>query len=215
MYGGLERQINVNLDRARMEAYNLSTQKIIERLSQENITLPAGNLKTGYLDYTLRLIGEFRSPAQLRDVILAQFGEKKVYLKDVAEIEDSYKEETMVLRTNGKPGVMMMVQKRSGANTVDIARKIKAELKKIEKRLPQDIKFSILMDSSEHITQSIRDLTQTLYWGGIFVVLVVYIFLRQIRPSLIIALTIPFSLIISFIFMYFFGYTLNILSGWW
>lgn len=195
-----------------MEAYNLSTQKIIERLSQENITLPAGNLKTGYLDYTLRLIGEFQSPAQLRDVILAQFGEKKVYLKDVAEIEDSYKEETMVLRTNGKPGVMMMVQKRSGANTVDIARKIKTELKKIEKRLPQDIKFSILMDSSEHIIQSIRDLTQTLYWGGIFVVLVVYIFLRQIRPSLIIALTIPFSLIISFIFMYFFGYTLNILS---
>jgi len=212
IYGGLERQINISIDRSRLEAYRLSVQKIVDRLAQENITLPAGDLKTGYLDYALRVPGEFTEPSQIKDIIISQEGEKIVYLKDVAAVSDSFKEVTMIVKANGRLGVMMMVQKRSGANTVEIANKVKDEIKKLEKRLPGDIKFSILMDTSEHITQSIKDLTQTVYWGGIFVIIVVYLFLRQLRPSLIIALTIPFSLIIAFIFMFLFGYTINIMS---
>ncbi len=210
--GGLERQINVHLDVSRLEAYHLSARQISERLRAENITLPAGNLKAGYLDYTLRVPGEFSSPTQIKDIIVASDAERIVYLKDVAYVEDGWKEETMIVRSNGRKGVMLMVQKRSGANTVEVARKVKAQIKKIEEQIPEDIKFSILLDSSEHITQSIRDLTQTIYWGGIFVVIVVFLFLRQIPPSIVIALTIPFSLIIAFIFMYFFGYTINIMS---
>lgn len=212
MYGGRQRQININIDRGRLEAYHLSVQKIVERLAQENITLPAGDLKTGYLDYTLRVPGEFTEPEQIKDIIVASEAEKIIYLKDVADVSDSFKEETMMVRSNGRQGMMLMVQKRSGANTVEVARRLRRELKKIERQMPQDIKFSVLMDSSEHITQSIKDLTHTVYWGGIFVVLVVFFFLRQVMPSLIIALTIPFSLIIAFIFMYFFGYTVNIMS---
>lgn len=106
----------------------------------------------------------------------------------------------------------MMVQKRSGANTVEVANRVKKEIKRIEKQIPEGIKFSILMDNAEHIVQSIKDLTQTVYWGGVFVILVVFLFLRLVQPSLIIALTIPFSLIIAFIFMYFLGYTINIMS---
>ncbi|MBU2101871.1 MAG: efflux RND transporter permease subunit, partial [Candidatus Omnitrophica bacterium] len=108
-------------------------------------------------------------------------------------------------------GMMMMIQKRSGSNTVEVAGRIKKEIGRIEKRYPE-LEFSILMDTSRHVRQSINDLTQTVYWGGIFVILVVFLFLRQIRPSLIIAVTIPFSLIIAFIFMYLLGYTINIMS---
>lgn len=211
MYGGLERQINISIDRVRLEAYRLSVQKIVQRLAEENITLPAGDLKTGYLDYTLRVPGEFTNPAQIKDIVIASDAERIVYLKDVAEVSDSFKELSMLVRSNGQLGVMMMVQKRSGANTVEVANKVKHQIKRLEGRL-SNIKFSVLMDSSEHITQSINDLTQTVYWGGIFVILVVFLFLRQFRPSLVIALTIPFSLIIAFIFMYFFNYTINIMS---
>lgn len=211
MFGGLERQINVKLDRSRLEAYNLSVQKIAERLAEENITLPAGDLKTGYLDYALRVPGEFSSSHQMKDIIIASAGEKAVYLKDIAEVEDSFKEETMVVRSNRKVGMMLMVQKRAGANTVEVAKRAKKELKKLAERLPA-LQFSVLIDSSEHILQSIQSLSQSIYWGGFFVILVVLFFLRQLAPSLIIALTIPFSLIIAFIFMYIFGYSINIMS---
>lgn len=212
IYGGRERQINVDIDRARLEAYNISAQQVIDRLAQENITLPAGDLKIGFTDYDLRVPGEFSDPGQIKGIILSRQGEKTVYLKDVAEVADSFKEETMFVRSNNIPSVMMMVQKRSGANTVDVVRRVRKELARLESLLPGGIKFAVLMDNAEHIEQSVNDLSQTIYWGGIFVVIVVFFFLRQFLPSLIIALTIPFSLIIAFTFMYFFGYTINIIS---
>lgn len=212
VYGGRERQINVDIDRGRLEAYNISAQQVINRLAQENITLPAGDLKIGFTDYDLRVPGEFSDPGQIKGIILSRQGEKTVYLKDVAEVADSFKEETMFVRSNNIPSVMMMVQKRSGANTVDVVRRVRKELARLESLLPGGIKFAVLMDNAEHIEQSVNDLSQTIYWGGIFVVIVVFFFLRQFLPSLIIALTIPFSLIIAFTFMYFFGYTINIIS---
>lgn len=212
VYGGRERQINVDIDRGRLEAYNISAQQVIDRLAQENITLPAGDLKIGFTDYDLRVPGEFSDPGQIKGIILSRQGEKTVYLKDVAEVADSFKEETMFVRSNNIPSVMMMVQKRSGANTVDVVRRVRKELARLESLLPGGIKFAVLMDNAEHIEQSVNDLSQTIYWGGIFVVIVVFFFLRQFLPSLIIALTIPFSLIIAFTFMYFFGYTINIIS---
>src|SRR3989339_92855 len=212
IYGGFERQINVRLDRGRLEAYRLSVQEVAQRIKNENVSLPAGNLKTGYLDYTLRVPGEFISADEIKDIVIAQDGEKMVYIKDIALVEDSFKEQTMGVRSNGRPGVTLMVQKRSGANTVEVAGQVKKAINGLEGRLPSDIKFSFLIDNSEHILQSIRDLSKTVYWGGLFVVLVVFFFLRQLRPSLIIALTIPFSLIIAFIVMYFLGYTINIMS---
>jgi hydrophobe/amphiphile efflux-1 (HAE1) family protein len=212
VYGGLERQINVSIDRGRLEAYHLSIQQVVARLAGENITLPAGNLKVGYTDYALRVPGEFSDPEQIKDIIISQSAERIVYLKDVADVADSFKEETMIVRSNRKQGAVMMIQKRSGANTVEVSRRVQKELKKLEKNLPPGIKFSILMNSAEEIEQSIKDLSGTVYLGGIFVILTVLFFLRQFLPSLVIALTIPFSLIIAFVFMYVFGYTINIIS---
>ena len=212
LVGALERQINIRIDRTRLEGYHLSVQQIIEKLAAENITLPAGSLKIGYKDYSLRLPGEFSRVSEIKNIIVAQEENKFIYLRDVAEVEDSFKEETMIVRNNGSPGMMLFVQKRSGANTVEVVRRAKEALAKIQKRLPQDIKLTIMMDNSEHILQSIKDLSQTVYWGGFFVILVVYAFLLHIRPSLIIVLSIPFSLIIAFIFMFLFKYSLNIMS---
>jgi len=212
MYGGLERQINVKLDRGRLEAYNLSVEEISRRLKEENITLPAGDLKAGYLDYALRVPGEFSSSDEIKNIIISNQAGRLVYLKDAALVEDSFKEETMRVRSNGRLGMMLMVQKRSGANTVEVAGQLKKKIKQLEESLPGDARLSVLLDSSEHIGQSIKDLSQTVYWGGLFVILVVFFFLRQLSPSLIISLTIPFSLIIVFIFMYFLGYTINIMS---
>ncbi len=212
IYGGLERQININIDRGRLEAYGIAVQQIVERLAQENINLPAGNLKVGYIDYTLRMPQEFYSVKQMEEIIIGKYSDKIVYLKDVAEVSDSFKEVNMVARINSQPALMLAVQKRSGANTVEVAERVKKEIERLRNTLEYPLEFSFLLDTSQHIRQSLSDLGKNA-WGGIFlVVLIVFLFLRRLYPSLIIVTTIPFSLIIAFIFMYFFGYTINIIS---
>lgn len=210
--GGLERQINIKIDRSRLEGHHLSIQSIVEKLAAENVTLPAGDLKMGFSDYTLRVPGEFTGVSEMGNIIVGQLDNKIIYLKDIAEAEDSFKEETMIVRNNGQPGLMLLVQKRSGANTVEVAKKVKKGLIAVQKFLPKDVRLYLLMDTSEHITRSINNLSQTVYWGGLFVIIVVYLFLRQLKASMIIAFTIPFSLIIAFIFMFAFKYTINIMS---
>ena len=212
LIGGLERQINIEVDKDKLEAYHLSLEEISYILAKENITLPAGEIKAGLTEYTLRVPGEFERPEELKQVIIGQRNGALLYLKDVARIEDGFKEETAIIHSNFEPALMMMVQKRSGANTVEVVEKVKKELERIQRRLPPDVNFSLLMDSAEFIQWSIDDLSRTLYLGIIFVILIVWLFLRQLRPSFIIAMTIPFSLIITFIFMYFLDYSINVMT---
>ncbi|MFH1406451.1 MAG: efflux RND transporter permease subunit, partial [Candidatus Omnitrophota bacterium] len=210
--GGLERQINIWVDRAKLEARHLSIQDVAVALARENITLPAGSLKMGLTDYAIRVPGEFQDPSQMKDIIITTQGDAPVYLKDIAEVQDGFKEEKTEVRMNGRRGLMVLAQKQSGTNTVAVANKIKKKIRQLEKNLPPDVKLDVIFDTSEHIVLAINNLKNAVYWGGIFVILVVYFFLRQIRPSLIVALTIPFSLLISFIFFFLFGYTINIIS---
>lgn len=212
LVGGLERQINVKLHKDKLEAYHLSVEDITNTLAAENITFPAGEIKAGFTEHTLRVPGEFKTPQELNDVIVGQHNGALVYLKDIADVEDSFKEQTMIARCDQKSALIMIIQKRSGANTVDAAKKIKKELEVLKKRLPPDVGFTLVMDTSDFIVQAIDNLSKTIYWGGIFVILTVWFFLRQIWPSFIIATTIPFSLVITFIFMYLFGFTINIMS---
>lgn len=210
--GALERQINVEIYKDKLEAYNLSLDEVSKKLAQENITLPAGEIKSGMSEYTLRVPGEFEKPDELNEVIVGERGGAYIYLKDVAKISDSFKEQGVYIRANGRSGLMMIVQKRSGANTVNTVRDIKRKIEDLKKRLPPDIELNLILDSSEFIVDSLKSLSHTIYAGGIFVILIVWLFLMQIRPSFIVAMTIPFSLIITFIFMYFFGYTINIMT---
>lgn len=212
LMGGLERQINVWIDRGRLEGYGLSVQSLYDTLRRENITQPVGSLKSGLTDYLLRLPGEFTTPDEINSVLLGRVNGKFVYLKDVARVEDGFKEVTMAVRINHDPGLMMMIQKQTGTNTVEVANQVKKRLKQLERNLPSDVKLFVIFDSAKDITNSIRSLSETLRIGIILVVLVVWFFLRQLAPSLIIALTIPFSLLIAFIYLFMSGKTINTIS---
>jgi len=210
--GGLERQINIWIDRARLEGYGFSILDMQEVLRRENIAQPVGNLKTGLTDYLLRIPGEFQSPDEISLVILGKRDGKVVYLKDIARIEDSFKEVLTSVKINGSLGVLLMVQKQTDTNTVEVARRVQDKLKEVQDTLPQDIKMNLIFDNSRDIIDSLNSLKKTLWTGIALVILVVWFFLRQLKPSLIIALTIPFSLLIAFIYMFLTGKTINSIS---
>ncbi len=209
---GLERQINVFLHRDKLEAYKISMQKLKAILKAENINLPAGDIKTGRFDFNLRIVGRFKNPKALNNLVIGQHKGHILYLKDVATIQDGFKEQIEKAWGDGRPGMVLMIQKQSEANTVEVVDAVMAKFKEIKKRIPQDVRIKIIIDSARDIKNSIRDLSKTVYFGGLLVILITLLFLRKFRSSLIIALTIPFSLIIAFIFLYIFGYTINIIS---
>jgi len=210
--GGLERQINVWIDRGRLEGYGLSILDIQDILKQENVTQPVGHIKSGLTDYLLRLPGEFSSPEEINSVILSSRNGKFVYLKDVARVEDSFKEVKTIVRVNKSRGLMMMVQKQTGTNTVEVAEIIKKRLTALEKTLPPDVKMVLIFDSSKDIIDSLDTLKSSVWIAIALVILVVWFFLRHFLPSVIIALTIPFSLLIAFIYLFLSHRTINVIS---
>jgi len=212
LFGGLERQINIWIDRQRLEGYGFSILDIQNVLKEENLSLPIGKLKTGLTDYLIRLPGEFAAPEEINSVILGKRNGKYIYLKDVARVEDSFKEITLRVRINQQPGLMVMIQKQADTNTVEVARRVKKRLKELEKVLPSDIKMHAIFDTSQDIIDSLNSLKSTVYLGILLVMLVVWFFLRQFMPSMIIALTIPFSLLIAFIYLFLSGRTINTIS---
>jgi HAE1 family hydrophobic/amphiphilic exporter-1 len=212
LQGGLQRQINIWIDRNRLEAYGLSILEVEDILKKENFTQPAGNVKYGLTDYLVRVPGEFVTPAEINSVILGQRKGKLIYLKDVARVEDGFKEVTSDVRIDRNPGLVMIIQKQIGSNSVEVAERIKKRLTSLLDRLPADVKMTIIMDTSGDIISSLNTLKKTVWQGGIFVMIAVWFFLRRFIPSLIIALTIPFSLLIAFIYLFLTGRTINIVS---
>ena len=211
-FGGLRRQINVQFDKQRLEAFGLPLNQIIQALASENLDLPAGSVKMGQREYHLRVPGRFTSVAEIRSVIVANRGGRPIYLRDVASVEDSFEEPRMYGWANGKEAVVMLVQKQSGANTVAVARGIRDRLNELQKTLPPDVTISIPMDSSEIILMSIRNLGRTLIVAALLVMVVTFLFLRRLAPTLVIASVIPLSLIATITFLYVQGYTINIVS---
>jgi HAE1 family hydrophobic/amphiphilic exporter-1 len=209
---GLERQINVFLHKDKLEAYDISIQRIKALLKAENINLPAGNIKTGRFDYNLRIVGRFKTPREIKNLVVGEHKGHILYMRDIATIKDSFKEQIEKAWGDGRPGMVLMIQKQSEANTVEVVDAVMAKLKDIQKRIPSDVGIKIIIDSARDIRNSIRDLSKTVYIGGLLVILITLLFLRKFRASLIITLTIPFSLIIAFIFLYIFNYTINIIS---
>ncbi|MFA5314557.1 MAG: efflux RND transporter permease subunit [Candidatus Omnitrophota bacterium] len=212
LFGGLQRQINVWIDRERLEGYGLSILDIKNALEKENVTQPVGNIKMGLTDYLLRLPGEFATPDEINSVLLGKSGGKIVYLKDVARVEDGFKEVTMIVRINRNPGLLMQVQKQTGTNTVEVAERVKKKVAELQKTLPSDVHMQIIFDTSEDIINSVNTLTSSVWVAVVLVIFVVWFFLRQSGPSMIIALTIPFSLLITFIYLFLSGKTINTIS---
>ena len=210
--GGKRRQINVHIDLARLQAYGLSWEQVVRSLAAENLTLPAGSLKMGRTEYVLRVPGEYQHVKEIPNIIVKRDGVSLVYLRDIAVVEDGFREQQRMVNINGRPGLFVVVQKRSGANTVEVINRCHQELARIQKTLPQDVDICVLFDSSQFIKTALQNLSRTVLWGGLLVCLVTLFFLRQLRATLIVLITIPFSLVVSFIFLYIFNFTINIMS---
>lgn len=210
--GAPERVVYVDLDPNKLDAYNLTLEQIGNKILSENKDISSGNVKMGQMDYTLRVEGEFEESDQIKNIVLGTQNDKTIYLHDVATVRDTIKDITLEQTINRGDGGVLLVTKQTDANAVKIAEQVKKELALAQKELPTDIKFEIISDNSDFIVKSINNLQDSLMYALIFVVLVVFMFLGRWRATFIIALTIPISLIVAFIYLFATGESLNVIS---
>ncbi len=212
MIGVPRRVVYVEVDPRRLDAYNLTVEQIGSVIAGENMNMPSGNIKMGQMDYQLRIQGEFSESAQLNDLVVGNYNGTLIYLRDVAMVKDTLKDRSLDEKISGKTGLRMFVMKQSGANTIKVAKGVRESLQELKKDLPPDISINLIMDTSDFIKSSINNLSQTLMWAFLFVILVVLFFLGRWRATFIIVLTIPVSLIVAFIYLFITGNSINVIS---
>lgn len=210
--GGLERQINVTIDNEKMRLYNLTIADISNKLRQENIQVPAGQLTEGNTVYSLRTIGEFKNIDQIRNTIITVRDGQALLLKDVAKVEDGIAQPIGNVNIDGKKGVIVNVYRQSDANVVSAAKDVINGLDDIKKSLPSDVEINVLTNKADFIEQSIDNLLLTGLQAVVLVVLILLAFLRSGRSALIIAISIPVSIVTTFMVMDFADLSLNIIS---
>jgi hydrophobic/amphiphilic exporter-1 (mainly G- bacteria), HAE1 family len=206
------RKIYIDVDPRKLEAYNLTIEQIGNVLRAENMNMPAGYLEMGKTDYPLRIQGEFPESDVVKNLVISSYNGNNVYLKDVAQVRDTIRETKLDTKINGVKGMSMFVQKQSGGNTVRVTEDVDKMLSTLIKDLPEDVRIEKLFDSASFIKGSISNLTETLMWAAIFVILVVLFFLGRWRATFIIILTIPISLIVAFIYLFITDASINIIS---
>ncbi len=209
--GGLRRQIHVDLSRDKITAMNLSMDRITQVLRSENQNIPLGEIEDADRRFLLRSPGQFTSLEDVKNLIIMTRAGVPLYLKDIAEVTDSTEDRRSVTRINGRPGIRMRVQKQSGKNTVQVAEAVRAELVRINSEVPS-VRLAVLDDQSKFIQRAIHSVQEHAMIGGVLVVIIIFLFLRNIRSTLIICTSIPVSVIGTFALLYFGGYTLNTLT---
>jgi CzcA family heavy metal efflux pump len=209
--GGEIREIHIKVDRNRLEALNLTLDDVSQAISSSNLIVPSGDLKSGVYDYSLKTESEFNVVEPIGNVVIKTINGVPIRIRDIAYVEDSYQEQTEMVRNNGKPGVILRVQKTSGANTVAVVQAVVSALTHL-RNVPQSVKTSLGLDQSLYIKQSISGLKQEAILGAILAMFVILLFLRNSRSALIIFLAIPLSIFVTFIFFRFSSTTLNIMT---
>ncbi len=210
--GGYEDEVKVELDRNRMDAYGISIDTITQVLFLENMNTAGGEVKTDIMKYTLRTRGEFQTLDDIRNVVVGVKNRTPVYLSDIGRVYMGPEEKDNIVRLNGHDGVIMILRKQSDMNTVQVARRAVKRLDGIQENLPAGIGLNVFFNQSEYIEKSINNLIRTAIQGGVIAIFVVFIFLRSMRAALILGLSIPLSIIITFIGMYIFDLSLNMMS---
>ncbi|MBO4605812.1 MAG: efflux RND transporter permease subunit [Bacteroidales bacterium] len=210
--GAPTREIQVYCDPNKLQAYGLTVSTIAQIIAAENRNIPSGNIDVGSDTYTLRVQKEFTSPQEMLDIVVSTANGKTVYLRDVATLRDGSQEREQESYTNGRRSARIIIQKQSGANTVDVIRKVKKQLVKIERNLPSDIKIETVVDGSTNIINTINTLRDTIIITFLVVMLVVFLFLGRWRATFIIVLSIPVALLASIVYLFATGNTLNIVS---
>ena len=210
--GAPTREIQVYCDPNKLQAYGLSIGTVSNIIAYENRNIPSGSIDIGSESFSLRIQKEFKDPSELLDVVLAYKDGNAVYLRDVATIIDGQQEKEQEAVTNGRRSAQIVIQKQTGANTVDVIKGVFKEMKTIEPTLPSDIHIETVIDSSSNIINSINSLKETIIITFLVVMLVVYVFLGRWRATFIIILSIPISLMASLVYLFATGNTLNIIS---
>lgn len=212
VFGGREREINVLINRFKLNAYGISMDEIASALAADNINVSAGQVTEKYTEYFVRTLGEYKKISDLENTIIRKTGDVPIYLKDIAEVRDSYKEQRDITRLNGKEAVLMMISKQSGANTVLTVDRVKKALDEMKETMPADIEFFPVMDQAHIIKKILKNTLLNALVGGVLAVFFLYAFLRNWRPTFGIFLAIPISIITTFIGLYLMGYTFNIFT---
>jgi HAE1 family hydrophobic/amphiphilic exporter-1 len=210
--GGPEREIQVLIDPGRLEAMGIPVDRVVQVLAAENIDVPAGGVKIGRSEYTVRVPAKLTTTEQIEQVVVGQYAGRLVHLGDIADVRDTFAEQRMKARADRVPGVVFFVSKQAGTNSVTISNAALAKLDEVKEDLPPDVKIFTFFDTSDFIERALRNLRQALFYGAIGVVLVVLFFLRRIRSTIVIALTIPAALMAALFVMYVAGYTINMVS---
>jgi len=209
--GGLDREIHVNLLADKIKALGLPLDQIINTIKAENVSIPAGTLDYGSMEIMIRTPGEYSSLKELGNTIIAIREGVPIQLKEIAAVEDSWQKVTRITRVNSRPGVILIVYKQSGTNTVEVATGVLKEIERINKDIPQ-IQVIPIVDTSDYIKRSITNVSSSIIYGGALAIFVLLIFLRNIPSTAVIATAIPISIIATFALMYFGGFTLNLMT---
>ena len=210
--GGKEREIQVNVSKEKLRGYGLSIMNIVQTVAMNNLSVPAGRITQTREEFTVRLLGEFTDLQQLRDleVFLPRGG--SVQLEGLGTIADSFKDQRKLARYNDEASVGISVRKRADANAVRTADGVGKALERLKKSLPDDISITVVNDDSIFIEDSVRDVIMNIIIGIILTSIVLYFFLHTLRAAIIVSITMPASIIATFLLIYFAGFTLNVMS---
>ena len=206
--GGIYRQIQVNVNRDRLASYDLSAAQVQQAIATSNVALPGGNVKEGLKDLYVRTQGEYESLDQIRGTVVTTIDGTPVQVQDVAEVVDGYEDLGRIAELNGVPVLRLDIQKQSGANTVSVANRVRAEVERVN-QTRSDVRLTVVSDQSQFIRKSINNVQNSAIWGSLLAILVLYLFLRNGSTTFIIALSIPISIIATFGLLYFNDLTLN------
>jgi HAE1 family hydrophobic/amphiphilic exporter-1 len=212
VYSGSEREILVAVDQEKLSGYGLALDQVLNTLNRENLNISAGNIKVGQKDYLVRALGEVTQVNQLGEIVLAVKNQAPIRLRDIAEIYDTYAETKVYSRHNKQPGGMIVILKQTGVNPVQLSRRVWKKIHQIRQHLPPGVTLSKHFDQADYINMAIGNVRSNMIQGGILALLVIFFFLRQVRPTLIISVSIPFSILATFIPIYFTGLTINMMT---
>ena len=211
MWGGQQREIHVDLHADKLKALDLPLDLVVQRVTEGNVNIPAGFIDRGNKEITIRTSGLYADLDQIRDTVVAVRQGAPVHVREIAEVVDTSTRVRQISYVNGKPGLRLSVNKQSGRNTVEVAEAALKELEGINRDYPQ-IQIIPIIDTSDYIKRSISNVGSSALYGGLLAVFVLLLFLRNIRSTLVIATSIPVSIVATFVLMYFAGFTLNIMT---
>ncbi|MDR0377373.1 MAG: efflux RND transporter permease subunit [Spirochaetaceae bacterium] len=220
--GGREKIVRVEIPQSRLEAYGLTVTQIQQMLAAQNMQVSAGTIVEGGTSYILTTMGEYSSLDQIRNTVISYKGggaaatgmdlPRQVYLRDLADVIEGYRDEQSVVFVNGQPAVTLSVQKQSGKNSVQTAKDLRARLIRIAQEIPPDIKITETFNTTDQIENSINQVGSSAVSGALLAIAILFLFLRSIKPTLIIGISIPVSIIVTLMLMYFAGLTLNLMT---